>query len=73
LNKCEIDRFYTYRNREEYARYRAPHGVKLHPDGRRLYVNVETTDTLLVYDLTAPKCWEPSLAAHVHRAALRTW
>jgi len=50
--KCEVDRLYTFRNEEEYWRFRGPHGIKLHPNGQSAFVNVETEDTLLVYDLT---------------------
>lgn len=50
-NMCEVDRLYTFKNKDEYKRFRAPHGVVLSPKGDRLYVNVETEDKLLVYDL----------------------
>jgi ABC-type branched-subunit amino acid transport system substrate-binding protein len=50
-NKCETSRLYTFRDRAEYQKFRGPHGVKVTPNGRRLYVNVETTDAILIYDL----------------------
>lgn len=62
-HKCEIDRLYTfgtldkdgtldpYRTADEYRRFRAPHGVKVSPNGQQLFVNVETEDVMLVYNL----------------------
>ncbi|MBX9804337.1 MAG: ABC transporter substrate-binding protein [Alphaproteobacteria bacterium] len=35
---CEIGRFYTTLNGRNYW---GPHGLKLHPDGKRIFVNVE--------------------------------
>ena len=52
--KVEVDRLYTFRTKDDYQRFRGPHGVKITPDGKRLFVNVETEDTLLIYDL--PNC-----------------
>jgi hypothetical protein len=71
-NKCEVDRLYTfgsldatgasdtYRTADEYRRFRAPHGIKLSPDGQQLFVNVETEDMMLVYDIAEPHCRAPS-------------
>ncbi|WP_199555276.1 ABC transporter substrate-binding protein [Sandaracinobacteroides hominis] len=49
--KVEVDRLYTFRTPAEFGRFRGPHGLQLTPDGRQLYVNVETDDALLIYDL----------------------
>lgn len=51
-NKVEIDRLYTFRNKADYEKYRGPHGLVLSPDEKKLYVNVESQDTLLEFDLT---------------------
>lgn len=51
-NMCEVKRLYTFRNKSEYEDHRAPHGVKLSPNGTRLYVNSEATDRMLVYDVS---------------------
>jgi ABC-type branched-subunit amino acid transport system substrate-binding protein/DNA-binding beta-propeller fold protein YncE len=48
---CEVGRLYTFRNKNEYLRFRGPHGVKISPDGNQLYVNVETDDRLLIYNI----------------------
>ncbi|WP_373516118.1 ABC transporter substrate-binding protein [Persicitalea sp.] len=51
-NACEIKRLYTYTNAREYENFKAPHGVKLSPDGKSLYVNVEGTDEeMLIFNL----------------------
>jgi YVTN family beta-propeller protein len=52
--RCEIRRLYTFREPFEYMSRRAPHGVKLSPDGTRLYVNVEKNPQMLVYDVSCP-------------------
>ncbi|WP_339694978.1 ABC transporter substrate-binding protein [uncultured Roseivirga sp.] len=50
--QCELHRLYTFRDNDEYALYRAPHGIKLHPDESRLYVNVEKGNSeMLIFDL----------------------
>lgn len=56
---CETRRFYTFRTGLEARRWRAPHGVKVSPDGAKLYVNVETADRMLVFDLKSDDA-EPS-------------
>lgn len=62
-NKCEVHRLYTfgtlnsqgatdqYRTAEEYRRFRGPHGVKVSPSGKELFVNVETEDVMLIFNL----------------------
>jgi ABC-type branched-subunit amino acid transport system substrate-binding protein/DNA-binding beta-propeller fold protein YncE len=60
-NMAEVRQLYTFRNPDEYQKFRAPHGVSVSPDGRRLFVNTEApTDHLLVYDLTDPNVQYPS-------------
>ncbi len=49
---CEVDRFFTFRDKCELNKWRAPHGIKVSPDGARMYVNVERGDKMLVFDLT---------------------
>ncbi|MEP1576011.1 ABC transporter substrate-binding protein [Roseibium album] len=49
--KVEIERFYTFREKSEYKRFRGPHGVRLSPDEKQLFVNVETEDMLLIFEL----------------------
>ncbi len=51
---CEIDRLYTFSGGEEWERRRAPHGVKLAPNGS-LYVNVERSSEMLIYDFNTSK------------------
>jgi YVTN family beta-propeller protein len=50
--RCEARRLYTFREPFQFASRRAPHGVKLTPDGRQLFVNVENEPRMLVFDLT---------------------
>jgi ABC-type branched-subunit amino acid transport system substrate-binding protein len=51
-NICEVKRLFTYKDLAEYKKYKAPHGVKISPDGNNLYVNVEGEDEeVLVYNL----------------------
>jgi ABC-type branched-subunit amino acid transport system substrate-binding protein len=62
-NMAQVRLLYTFRTPDEYRQFRAPHGVKCSPDGRRLFVNTEApTDHLLVYDLTDPNVRFPSKA-----------
>jgi len=49
--RCEVGRFFT---RHGDAKYWAPHGVKLSPDERYLYVNVERVVGVRDPDLTRP-------------------
>jgi ABC-type branched-subunit amino acid transport system substrate-binding protein/DNA-binding beta-propeller fold protein YncE len=70
-NMAEVRQLYTFRNADEYTKFRAPHGIKVSPDGRRLFVNTEQpTDHMLVYDLTDPgvqfptKTWEIPKGTH---------
>jgi DNA-binding beta-propeller fold protein YncE/ABC-type branched-subunit amino acid transport system substrate-binding protein len=50
--RCEARRLYTFGSVEEYHKFKAPHGIKLSPDGSKLYVNVEGEDEeMLVFDL----------------------
>ena len=52
--QCELRRLYTFRDKEEYKLYKAPHGVKLHPNGSKLYVNVEKGNIeMLIFDLNS--------------------
>lgn len=54
-NKCETHRLFTFNNKEEHKNYKAPHGIKLHPNGKQLYVNVEGEDEeMLIFDLDTP-------------------
>lgn len=54
--QCELRRLYTYRDKEEYKLYKAPHGVRLHPNGSKLYVNVEKGNIeMLIFDLNSPE------------------
>ena len=51
-NICEVKRLYTYKDLAEYKKYKAPHGVKISPDGSKLYVNVEGEDEeMLIYNI----------------------
>ena len=60
-NIAEVRRLYTFRSPDEYKSLRAPHDVKIAPDGRRLFVNTEwPADHLLVYDLSDPNVTYPS-------------
>ena len=56
----EKGRLYTFTNRAEFDRLRAPHGLQVSPDGKRLFVNVEADDHMLIFDLDrqnqAPRC-----------------
>lgn len=61
-NRCEVRRYYTFREPFEYAARRAPHGVKLSPDSKKLYVNVEKDPKMLVFDLTDPHKNTPQCA-----------
>ncbi|WP_298898180.1 ABC transporter substrate-binding protein [uncultured Psychroserpens sp.] len=54
-NMCEVDRLYTFNGKDEYLRFKAPHGLALSKDEKKLYVNVETEDQLLVFDLVTKK------------------
>ena len=47
----EIGRLYTFRNKDEYFRFQAPHSVVLSHDESELYVNVEKEDQLLVFNI----------------------
>lgn len=69
---CEIDRYFTFRDKDELQSWRAPHGVKLSPDESRLYVNVERGDKMLVYDLKDPARKIPSriLEMSTHHTAV---
>lgn len=50
--QCELRRLYTFRDKSEYDLYKAPHGIKLHPNGSKLYVNVEKGNSeMLIFDL----------------------
>ena len=52
-SQCEEKRLYTFRNKDEYEQYKAPHGIKLNPQGTKLYVNVEKgKKEMLIFDLT---------------------
>jgi ABC-type branched-subunit amino acid transport system substrate-binding protein/DNA-binding beta-propeller fold protein YncE len=48
----EKERLYTFSNPDEFNRLRAPHGLRVSPDGKRLFVNVETEHHMLIFDLT---------------------
>lgn len=50
--RCEVRRLYTFREPFHFATRRAPHAVKLTPDGTKLFVNVEKNPRMLVFDLT---------------------
>ncbi|MBK6771256.1 MAG: hypothetical protein IPG78_03755 [Ignavibacteria bacterium] len=51
-NICEVKRLFTYKDLAEYKKYKAPHGVKISPNGNNLYVNVEGEDEeMLIYNL----------------------
>ncbi len=52
--KCEIDRLYTFRDLSEFKRFQSPHGIVVSRDGCTAYVNVESDDHILLYDLTKP-------------------
>ena len=62
--KVELDRLYTFTTKSEYRRFRAPHGLKLTPCGKQLYVNVESEDELLIYDIESSSC---------HRTPTQHW
>lgn len=50
--QCELRRLYTFRDKGEYDLSKAPHGIKLHPNGTKLYVNVEKGNSeMLIFDL----------------------
>lgn len=53
--KVEVERLYTFRSKSEYKRFRGPHGVRLSPDEKQLFVNVETEDMLLIFELEGPE------------------
>jgi YVTN family beta-propeller protein len=54
-NRCEVRRLYTFKEPFEYAARRAPHGIKLSPDGTKLFVNVEKDPRMLVFDISDPQ------------------
>ncbi|MGJ0505576.1 MAG: ABC transporter substrate-binding protein [Methylocystis sp.] len=58
-NRCETRRLFTFHDAYQYPIRRAPHGVKLKPGGKSLYVNVEKEQTMLVFDVTDPKLNTP--------------
>ncbi|MDX0679885.1 ABC transporter substrate-binding protein [Sinorhizobium medicae] len=54
-NRCEVRRLFTFHEPHQYPTRRAPHGVKLSPEGKRLYVNVEKEPMMLIFDVTDSK------------------
>lgn len=69
---CEVDRLFTFRGKAELAGLRAPHGVKLTPDGSQLYVNVEVGNKMLIFDLANETKKDPIVAFDMSPDAMAT-
>lgn len=52
----EKSRLYTFSNKDEFEKLRAPHGLCVSRDGKQLFVNVELEldDHMLIFELSEP-------------------